>query len=208
MVASWSDSLSAVERFPSAALYAAWSVSFAAPPSRAARSMLMPTNPAVATRRTTSRMCSVCPRFSWMTTTPGTRPLAATGVATYAMSDAPSAARTSGRDTLMRGSVSFTVMPSVVGFAGGVAYGCATSPAEADGVYTVGEVAGAAVGMEHGERPAAVGRVVAGRRERHHDVWLAVEKARDLVHLHARAARAIDDEDAPLARIGELLEDV
>src|SRR5438067_2217996 len=31
---------------------------------------------------------------------------------------------------------------------------------------------------------------------------------RDLVHLHARAARAIDDEDAPLARIGELLEDV
>jgi hypothetical protein len=41
----------------------------------------------------------------------------------YAMSDAPSAPFTSGFETVMRGSSGFTVTPSVVGCAGGVAYG-------------------------------------------------------------------------------------
>ena len=76
-VALWSESLSAVERFASSALYAALSASLTAPPARAARSMLIPTKPAVATRRTTSLMCSSWPRFSWMTMTPGTRALPA-----------------------------------------------------------------------------------------------------------------------------------
>src|SRR2546423_10147675 len=123
--ALWSEIFSATERLPSAALYVAWSVSFAAPPSRAARSMLSPTKPAVATRRTTSRMCSVCPRFSWMTITPGTRPLRL-AFAMYAWRSAPSAPLTDGCDTVMRGSFSLTVTPSVVVAGGGVAQGCAT----------------------------------------------------------------------------------
>src|SRR5919204_6258820 len=47
---------------------------------------------------------------------------------------APSAPLTSGFETLMRGSSGFTVTPSVVGCAGGVAYGpAATRPALAVG---------------------------------------------------------------------------
>ena len=76
-------------------------------------------------------MCSVCPRFSWITTTPGTFPLAAAGFARYAMRFAPSLPLTSGVDTAIRGSFSFTVTPSVVGEAGGVANGCATSAGDA-----------------------------------------------------------------------------
>src|SRR5436309_14359652 len=52
---------------------------------------------------------------------------------------------------------------------------------------------GRAVGLQHGARPAAVGRVVAVRRERQHVVWLAVAKARDLAHPHAWPSSAIDD---------------
>ncbi len=65
-------------------------------------------------------MCSVCPRFSWTTTTPGTRPLTF-GLAMYAISDAPSEPLTSGFDTVMRGSVSLTVTPSGTIAGGGVA---------------------------------------------------------------------------------------
>ena len=101
-------------------------VNIAPPPCLAVRSMFTARKPAVAARRTTSRMCSVCPRFSWITITPGTRPLAI-GLATYAMSEIPSVPLISGLDTVMRGSVSFTVIPSVVAAGGGVAKGCATS---------------------------------------------------------------------------------
>src|SRR2546427_10634333 len=54
---------------------------------------------------------------------PGTRGLLL-GFAMYAMRDAPSDPLTSGFDTAMRGSVSFTVTPSGTGAAGGVAYAC------------------------------------------------------------------------------------
>src|SRR6266446_1620091 len=57
---------------------------------------------------------------------PGTRGLLL-GFAIYAISDAPSDPLTSGFDTAMRGSVSFTVTPSGTGAAGGVAYACGTN---------------------------------------------------------------------------------
>jgi len=63
--------------------------------------------------------------------TPATRP-DRFGFAMYARSDAPSAPFTSGFDTAIRGSSGFTVTPSVVAVAGGVAYGpAATRPAVA-----------------------------------------------------------------------------
>ena len=63
------------------------------------------------------------------------------------MSDAPSAPFTSGFETVMRGSSGFTVTPSVVGCAGGVAYG----PGVGAGVV----LARAAVGVADGA-PAGV----------------------------------------------------
>ena len=64
MVALWSEFFSSVVRFASAALYAAWSVSFAAPPSRAARSMLTPMKPAVAERAAPTRKPIAVPQPS------------------------------------------------------------------------------------------------------------------------------------------------
>jgi len=100
-------------------------------------------------------MCSVCPRFSWITITPGTRPLAI-GLATYAMSEIPSVPLISGLDTVMRGSVSFTVIPSVVAAGGGVAKGCATSGWLGEAIW-VGDV----VAVDRGLRSHAARSVVA-----------------------------------------------
>ncbi len=100
-------------------------------------------------------MCSVCPRFSCMTITPGTRPLTL-GFATYAMSEAPSAALIRGFETAMRGSFSITVMPSVVAAGGGVANGCATRPGDDDAVTVA-----VGVPVERGLRSQAARSVVA-----------------------------------------------
>src|SRR2546428_14076387 len=83
-----------------------------------------------------------------MTNTPGTRPLTF-GLATYAMSETPSAPLISGFDTVIRGSLSRTVMPSVVAAGGGVANGCATSPCVGDAVAraAVGDVVAVARGL-------------------------------------------------------------
>src|SRR5690242_15339347 len=48
-------------------------------------------NPSLVKRRTTSRICSVKPRFSWHTSTSGMGPLVLLGRAWYAMIFAPSA---------------------------------------------------------------------------------------------------------------------
>src|SRR5207249_6002056 len=99
--------------------------------------MLIAANPAVAVRRTTSWMCGVWPRFSWITITPGTLAVPA-GRAMYARSDAPSGPFTSGLETVMRGSSGLTVTPSVVACAGGVAYGPTVGAGLLLAVATVG----------------------------------------------------------------------
>src|SRR6266542_6854394 len=102
--------------------------------------MLMAAKPAVATRRTTSWMCGVWPRFSWMTITPGTRAVPA-GRAMYAINPLPSVPFTPGVETAIRGSSGLTVMPSVVVAAGGVAYG----PGVGTGVALSAPLVGVAV---------------------------------------------------------------
>src|SRR6185503_8064598 len=83
------------------------------------------------------------------------------------MSDAPSAPFTSGVDTAMRGSSGFTVMPSVLAAAGGVAYGPeATRPGlavgEAPPPTLVPAVAvGVALEVVRGERSHAARTVAA-----------------------------------------------
>src|SRR4029078_1880866 len=96
--------------------------------------------------------------------TSGERTLAF-GLAMYAMSDAPSAPFTSGVETAMRGSSTFTVTPSVVAAAGGVAYGPdATKPGLVLGaleVTAVGTPVAVAVGAALGDRSHAARMVVA-----------------------------------------------
>jgi len=94
-----------------------------------------------------------------MTITPGTRPLTI-GLATYAMSGAPSFPLISGFDTVMRGSFSFTVTPSVVAAGGGVANGCATKPGVGDALTFVDGV-GVALALDRGLRSHAARSVVA-----------------------------------------------
>src|SRR5437867_12933929 len=65
-----------------------------------------------------------------------------------------------------------------------------------------------AVGVKYGQRPATVRGIVARLRVRHDDLALAAEETRDVVHLHAGAARSVHDENRALLRIGELLEDL
>src|SRR6266540_6936553 len=72
------------------------------------------------------------------------------------MSDAPSGPFTSGLDMVMRGSVSFTVTPSVVGVAGGVAKGCATRAGLGDGATVAAAVAVAADGAAAGPQAATI----------------------------------------------------
>src|SRR5881296_55675 len=185
--AVWSASFCCSGRLPMAPVTA--SPSFSPPPCRAVRSMFTATKPAVAARRTTSRMCSVWPRFSWMTMTPGTRPLTF-GLATYAMSETPSVPLISGLDTPMRGSFSRTVMPSVVAAGGGVANGLRHQP-----LRRRGRRGGRRWGRGRG-RPRTQ---IAGREERH--------RGRGTSHDDRYSADELAPDDEPVAEVFDVLLD-